>query len=355
MTFRNTIVRRFANYTVAACLHLALLGGTARAVLLVSDEFLYDPAGSDLNGRGVSTGFGFSTVWSGQTSYNIGNGNLISPTDPLPSLGNSVSAVAFGGNRDIARTFVTPVGTEDQSLYISVLMQPIGILHQGAYDGWFGLSLRNPQESAWVYLGMNYGKDNYGLRLGDLYSTSSVAAAVGKTVFLVARIDYTEGVDPIRLYVNPRPGAPEPATANASFINNNVLPFTHLALTGPGGSQYDAIRIGTTYADVAPATSDFQPDGGVDALDLSVWKTGFGAAEGATPIQGDSDYDGDVDGRDFLLWQRQLGFQKSATAANGTVPEPGTCASACFAVAFACEIARRLRNVKLTAVAIALR
>jgi hypothetical protein len=309
-------------------LHIVAGGPPAAARLIAFEDFEYGPTGSDLHGKG-SAGAGFAGAWSGQTSYNIGNGSLSSPVNPLPSTGSSISAVAFGENRGIDRLFSTPVGAEGSSLYVSVLMQPIGILHQGAYGGWFSVALRPDNGDAFLSIGMNYSKGAYGIRLADIYATSNVPAEVGKTVFLVARVDYTEGVDPVHLYVNPQPGAPEPTTPTVSLIDYDVQIFKQLSITGPGGSAFDAIRIGTSYADVTPAVSDFQEDGDVDAADLGLWKTGFGLGGRATHMQGDADGDSDADGRDFLVWQRQLGYVAPTAGLNAAVPEPASLALVC--------------------------
>jgi hypothetical protein len=63
-------------------------------------------------------------------------------------------------------------------------------------------------------------------------------------------------------------------------------------------------------------SADFDLDGDVDAADLVVWKSSFGAGGGA-----DADGDGDSDGSDFLAWQQQLG-SGAAVSALRTVPEP---------------------------------
>jgi len=72
----------------------------------------------------------------------------------------------------------------------------------------------------------------------------------------------------------------------------------------------------------APVESgDFNNDGAVNGLDLTAWKSGFGATgTAATKAAGNADGDGDVDGRDFLIWQRGAG--PLATAAIASVPEP---------------------------------
>lgn len=311
---------RLIRIVATACSVLfALKSAPTHAYLIAFDDFNYSQVGSDLHGNGDGGSFGFSNLWSGNTTYNISSGSLKSPHDPLPNAGNSVSGVAYFENRGIDRTLSTPLGTEGTSIYVSVLMEPRGILHQGAYDGWFALALRGSTD---VMIGMNYSQSRYGLRIADVYSASTVDAVVGKPAFLVLRMDFTEGVESAYLYVNPQPGASEPTTASASQINLNFHSLSMISLTGPGGSAFDSLRIGTSFADVAPAISDFLEDGDVDADDLEIWKQGFGLASGATRAQGDGNGDGRIDGNDFLLWQRQYGFQLPGGGPIATVPEP---------------------------------
>lgn len=196
----------FRRFGFGAVLLLVIGSSASYASLTAQDDFNYTPVGNDLNGNGAGGSFGFSDAWSGQTSYNIGNGSLVSPRDPLPNVGNSVTAVAFGDNRGIDRTLSTPLGTEGTSAYVSVLMRPQGILHQGAYGGWFGLALRG---STVIVVGMNYSHNTYGLEVGFENSQTTTIAVVGIAAFAVLRIDFTEGVDPVYLYLNPQPGAPE--------------------------------------------------------------------------------------------------------------------------------------------------
>lgn len=241
-----------ASFPRLAALALVMLLAAPRmagAALTAYDEFNYEPIGSDLNAKDGGGSFGFTGPWSGQTSYNIGSGSLASPFAPGPQLGNSVTAVAFGENRGIDRVLSTPLGTEGASAYISVLIRPQGILHQGAYDGWFALALRGSTD---VFFGMSYPGERIGLEVGFEKSLTNVNAVIGQMFFGVIRIDFTEGVDPVYLYLNPQPGAPEPATPSASLINLNVNFLNKVSLTGPGGVGYDSLRIGTTYADVTP-------------------------------------------------------------------------------------------------------
>jgi hypothetical protein len=263
------------NTSFTRCIAFALLlvaaaPRSADAALAAYDEFDYAPIGSDLNGKTGGGSFGFTGPWSGQTSYNIGSGSLASPFAPMPQLGNSVTAVAFGDNRGIDRLLSTPLGTEGTSAYISVLIQPQGILHQGAYDGWFALALRGSTD---VFFGMSYPGSAIGLEVGFEKSLTNVNAVIGQTFFGVIRIDFTEGVDPVYLYVNPQPGAPEPATASASLINLNVNFLNMVSLTGPGGVGYDSLRIGTTYADVTPVPEPAALSL-VGVAAMAVWQSG---------------------------------------------------------------------------------
>jgi hypothetical protein len=331
--------RRAAFVLIGCGVLLGSAASSARGELLALEDFDYAGVGSDLSGNSGGGSFGFSDAWSGNTSYNIASGSLNSPRDPLPLVGNSVSGVAYGENRGIDRTLAASLGADDTTIYVSVAMEPRGVLGQGAYGGWFGLALRGSTD---VMIGMNYSQGTYGLRIADVYRSSSVAPVIGKPTFLVLRMDFTEGVESAYLYVNPQPGVPEPAAAQASEINLNFHSLSKLSLTGPGGSAFDAIRIGTTYADVAPATSDFDGDGDVDGADLELWKTGYGKPSGATAADGDANADGRVDGADFTIWQRQHGFDLTPGSATA-VPEPASGAMGGLAAMLAVGAARRRR------------
>jgi len=60
----------------------------------------------------------------------------------------------------------------------------------------------------------------------------------------------------------------------------------------------------------------------VDAIDLALWRAGFGT--GTIHLLGDADGDHDVDAGDFLVWQRQISNDSSAVGGSGAVPEPAT-------------------------------
>ncbi len=68
------------------------------------------------------------------------------------------------------------------------------------------------------------------------------------------------------------------------------------------------------------AEADFNGDGFVNMVDLSMWQASYGL-----DFSGDADGDGDSDGRDFLVWQRQATLSDSPASASDVVPEPTTC------------------------------
>jgi hypothetical protein len=67
----------------------------------------------------------------------------------------------------------------------------------------------------------------------------------------------------------------------------------------------------------SPLPADFDGDGGVNGVDLDIWRSSFGQNAG-----GDADHDVDSDGADFLTWQRQV--EGSSPAVSALVPEPKT-------------------------------
>jgi predicted phosphodiesterase len=77
-------------------------------------------------------------------------------------------------------------------------------------------------------------------------------ASVGSTSFFVMRIDYKNGNDSVKMYLNP-PYDKEPAKPNVHAPNNGDMSFNgiSLAMFSQGRKmQVDEIRIGTTYASV---------------------------------------------------------------------------------------------------------
>ncbi len=146
-------------------------------------------------------------------------------------------------------------------------------------------------------------------------------------VFIVVKFDYgatsltgdTDGWADITFWVDPNLDT-EPLAADAALTTTGYVPFNAFSMhQGSGGSSsvqeqgssIEELRLGTTYADVAPFTpgtgldGDFDGDGDVDGNDFLVWQRGA-----ATPA-------------DLALWQGNYGAPNSSAAA-GAVPEPAS-------------------------------
>jgi len=97
--------------------------------------------------------------------------------------------------------------------------------------------------------------------------------------------------------------------AGGIYITNDELPNPWDTLPTYWNEEVAAVgQLNTSFLE-----SDFDKNGAVDELDLTVWLAGYGIAEGAPHMFGDANQDGDVDGADFLTWQRQFGQSSLAT------------------------------------------
>lgn len=251
--------RRLVLLIVASAANL--LPTVAEAALLAYDGFDYAPAGSDLLGN--SGGFGFSTPWrpggfnaSINTNYDLQSGSL--PSGGLVTSGNRVSTNAVTAIAGLTRDFLTPLGVPGTTRYASFLLRPEGQLHGGVFNGFFGVVLEQPVEPE-LFVGKPGGGaiDRYVLedRGGSLQVSSGVPTVVGETVFLVLKAEFIAGNDQFTLFMNPVPGAPEPATGTVKN-NSNAGTVAGLTIYSTGAFSIDELRLGETFADVTPAVPE---------------------------------------------------------------------------------------------------
>jgi hypothetical protein len=251
--------RRLVSLVVASA--ACFIPMSAEAALLAYDGFNYSPAGSDLLGN--SGGFGFSSAWrtggfnaSINTNYDVQSGSL--SFGGLVTGGNRASTTAVTAIAGLTRDFLTPLGVPGTTRYASFLLRPEGQLQAGAFNGFFGVVLEQPLEPE-LFVGKPGGGaiDRYVMedRGGSLQIASSTAPAVGETVFLVLKSQFTQGNDAFTLYVNPTPGGPEPG-AGLVKNNSNVGSVAGLTLYSTGAFSIDEFRLGETFADVTPAVPE---------------------------------------------------------------------------------------------------
>lgn len=92
----------------------------------------------------------------------------------------------------------------------------------------------------------------------------------------------------------------------------------------------DNIRLATIRS-----AADFNDDGLVDGVDLSIWSSSF-----ATSAMADADGDGDTDGADWLLWQRHDTGPSNTTGLVRVVPEPAASYLLALALVWCSTLAR---------------
>lgn len=225
--------------------------GLAFGTVTTLEQFNYTPAGSDLSGNGGGGSSGFNGNWSGDTSFDLASGSLVSPV-PLASIsGNRVTAAAFGGNRDIARNFTQTIGADNTTIYFSFLMRAQDVVGGGAFGGYFEFVLRAGQR--YVCVGKGGANNNYLIEGSTLEKgVSSVPVVANQTHLFVVRANFLPGADNYRLYIDPQTGQAEPSVANAVLSTYDVGTVTGLTLSGPGAFGFDELRFGTTWNDVTP-------------------------------------------------------------------------------------------------------
>jgi len=237
---------------------IVLFGVTAavpgRAALLVYEPFDYPP---DAPIVGQTNGMGFTSAWvpGGFNArlfdlFRMNRGALIYPNLAIKGTNRASGDAPPPGTPGIAgvgRMLGTNIATPGATYYLSFLHQPDG-----------------EEEYASVVVGTGEGKELSIGKSGSLKEyhvsqrggvgrvLSGVEAIVGKTAFLVVKMEFKEGPDRFTLYVNPTPGKPEPA---GGVVKDDLdLEFADtLFLYSRAAWSVDEIRLGTTWADVTPA------------------------------------------------------------------------------------------------------
>ena len=228
--------------------------GTPPPPPAVYEPFDY-PSGAALgNGNG---GFGFTGAWDPAANLLIEATSLT--FSPLATTGGSASGSGGGGG---SRSLATPIGADGTTVYLSFLVQPGNASAAGTVDGYYGLSLFGDLGSLFigkpggqggvVGVSQEYVLENFG---GTSQAFAGVAVTPHQTVLLVVKCEFAAGNDTFTLYVNPTPGAAEPATG---AVKNDANIGTCGTLTISSGYNaahtfvLDEIRLGSTYESVTP-------------------------------------------------------------------------------------------------------
>lgn len=238
---------------------LAAASGTAQAQLIAYDGFGYTPSAS-LNAVG-NGGIGWAGPWSPSYGTNwmidtVGS-SYISQGLSLQKTGRRVTGTNCGSQRSIS--IGTPLGNTPGSVWVSFIAQQTS---GSTAANWLGVKFPCPPASGvdqFIYIGKPYTRPAWGLDPGGFSRHRWGSASVNNKSFVVARIDFRTGPDDVRVWVNP-PLSGTPANNSASVTALNVGNFEGItkailevgSTSGVTAGNIDELRIGRTYADVAP-------------------------------------------------------------------------------------------------------
>jgi len=201
-------------------------------------------------------GSGFAGAWE-QGGFNVFASGYV-PLDRslckarLRSDGGSVSAAAFQQINGAVRDLALPISTG--TVYMSFLIQPQGTLHDGIFNGFFGVTLNGSLGND-LFIGKpgggalaQYVLENRG---GSGQVPSGASAKVGRTTLLVLKAQFMPGNDVFTLYVDPAAGKMEP-TQGTVKSDVDLGTVSRIGIYSTGAFTVDEIRIATTYAEVLP-------------------------------------------------------------------------------------------------------
>lgn len=238
--------RLLTRLALVAALGPCVLSGPASASLLAYEGFGY-PAGANLNGQNGGPGwagawatfFGPPTLIDGAGlafgSLAVTQGAAATPLSSDPVAGNNIA--------NYFRTLASPVGADNTTLYVSLLLRP-----EANFGFYGGLNLGG------FFIGKSGPVPTYSLESGGgNIASSSTVAQQGETVLLVLRAQFLPGDDIFSLFVNPVPGAAEPLLADATMTNFDLGTQDGITINNASAWTTDEIRFGSTFADVTPA------------------------------------------------------------------------------------------------------
>jgi hypothetical protein len=283
-------------FALAAAAGLALAAASqASASLLVYEPFVYDRrqgyVSTTITGEGIqglNGGVGFSTDWfknvgtnlnSGiphgaddyapNTGWGTGVGARSAPLSYTDSFGNSLVTsgnqmrTAFGNASWDRRTLAEPVGDLGSTVWVSFLTQSNGNSTDSPRFAFVELSNVGANQ-IWLGKVSPVITGNWGIQLPTRSAEAGGATSAdfgddyrmsAPTMYL-ARLDFPEtaaGFTAISVWLNPASLLNEGALGTPVFQSiHSYAPITELAIRGRFSTDFDELRIGTTFDSVTP-------------------------------------------------------------------------------------------------------
>lgn len=233
---------------VAVVTSLLTWSPLARASPIAYEAFAI-PLASPFDG-----GAGFAGPWTGAAGFHGYSWNDSTLSVPGLRVGDgSLSGEASAIGLGFAARELGAAVTSQPVVYVSFLVQPRGTLHEGSFDGFFGLVLVGTLRNVFAGKPGAGALDQYVLETvgGGGQAASGAPAVVGRTALLVVKAQLSAGNDVFTLYVDPPVKGPEPASGAVK----DDLDLGNLSAVGVysgGAFTIDEIRVGSSYADVVP-------------------------------------------------------------------------------------------------------
>ena len=238
----NTIFRR-------TCVILAAVAGISQASILFEDSFDY-PVGALDGTQNGGVGFASGSSWT------AGAGSIVAGLNSYGLVSSGVGALKSTGSGNNPRNLATQFG--GSTFYMSMLINA-----NSTNTVRFGFELVNGGgplfgrvNGGWgMFAGPN-GKMGITNTLGNYQTWTGVTTAPDSANHLiVVKVDYQANA--IKLWVDPVPGATEPApsatlvTGGNWTVNLNSQKWTGVRLYHENANQTaDELRVGTTWTDV---------------------------------------------------------------------------------------------------------
>ena len=267
--------------TALAIIGTALLPGSvdsAKAALLAYEGFNYVP-GSDLSGQSGGGSSGFGAAW-GNTVGDIVSAGSFTYTDALGNAlltsGNKAFTTGASGSAQAARNLTFTRGAPGTRTWISLLALRSGpIINSDPpyFQRAANFALFNTADAFQERLAIGRGSsdstppmDTWAtIALADEFTTVASTFSLSNLAFIVIRIDHVGDADVedvAYMFINPPNLNVEPHISTAAAVNSWAdFSFNRIRLFAGNTSvdlgiyaemTFDEIRIGETFADVAP-------------------------------------------------------------------------------------------------------
>jgi len=216
---------------------------SAHATIIAQDSFDYSPG--SLGGN--SGGTGWSGAWTGSVS--VLDGGSLSYTDSggreLVTNGNRVTAPGTS-YRYLGREL------QNEDVWISFLIDRdyINIM-------WAGISLYNDGDE-YLFMGKIGNSNQLGVHEWEgIDRMSPIANDSLDPVLFLTQLSFSSSGTEWYAWLNPDLNTiPDTSTADAHNIHPYLSVVDQIRIAGETGIEFDELRIGATYSDVAPAVPE---------------------------------------------------------------------------------------------------